>query len=145
MKIITPKHLRSYIHFDHLMEKIFKRTVTVWGSSGFIWCWATTATTMFSLTDGDIGPFPVIHVPGIGHSLIMRKNNAATLLHTIKGKLSCSHCTLSLKSSCLILFDITQEIFNQNYSIGGFEWISINFSKTAAFSLQTSENNLKPP
>ena len=31
------------------------------------------------------------------------------------------------------------------YSIGGFEWISINLSKSAAFSLQTSENNLKPP
>ena len=31
------------------------------------------------------------------------------------------------------------------YRIGGFEWISINLSKSAAFSLQTSENNLKPP
>ena len=30
-------------------------------------------------------------------------------------------------------------------SIGGFEWITINLSKNAAFSLQTSENNLKPP
>ena len=29
-------------------------------------------------------------------------------------------------------------------SIGGFEWISINLSKSAAFSLQTSESNLKP-
>ena len=28
---------------------------------------------------------------------------------------------------------------------GGFEWISINLSNSAAFSLQTSENNLKPP
>ena len=31
------------------------------------------------------------------------------------------------------------------YSIGGFEWISINLSKSAVFSLQTSEYNLKPP
>ena len=30
------------------------------------------------------------------------------------------------------------------YSIRGFEWISIKISKTAAFSLQTSENNHKP-
>ena len=30
-------------------------------------------------------------------------------------------------------------------SIGEFEWISISLSKSAAFSLQTSENNLKPP
>ena len=28
--------------------------------------------------------------------------------------------------------------------IGGFEWLSINLSKSAAFLLQT-ENNLKPP
>ena len=34
---------------------------------------------------------------------------------------------------------------SHNYSIGGFEWISINLSKSAVFSLQTSENNLKPP
>ena len=31
------------------------------------------------------------------------------------------------------------------YSIGGFEWIFINLIESAAFSLQTSENNLKPP
>ena len=31
------------------------------------------------------------------------------------------------------------------YSIGGFEGIFINLLKSAAFSLQTSENNLKPP
>ena len=31
------------------------------------------------------------------------------------------------------------------YSIGGFEWISINLSTRAAFSLQISENNLKLP
>ena len=30
-------------------------------------------------------------------------------------------------------------------SIGGFDRISINLSESAAFSLQTSENNLKPP
>ena len=30
-------------------------------------------------------------------------------------------------------------------SIGSFEWISINLLKSAAFLLQTSENNLKPP
>ena len=29
------------------------------------------------------------------------------------------------------------------YSIGGFEWIFISLLKSAAFSLQTSENNLK--
>ena len=31
------------------------------------------------------------------------------------------------------------------YSIGGYEWISINLSKSTAFSLQTSENNLLHP
>ena len=30
-------------------------------------------------------------------------------------------------------------------AIGRFEWIYINLSKSAAFSLQTPENNLKPP
>ena len=30
-------------------------------------------------------------------------------------------------------------------SIGGFEWIFIHILKSAAFSLQTSENKLKPP
>ena len=29
--------------------------------------------------------------------------------------------------------------------IDGFEWVSIKLSKSSAFSLQTSENNLKPP
>ena len=34
----------------------------------------------------------------------------------------------------------------QLYSIGGFEWFSIDQSfKSAAFLLQTSEHNLKPP
>ena len=31
------------------------------------------------------------------------------------------------------------------YSICGFEWIFINLLKSAAFPLQTLENNLKPP
>ena len=31
------------------------------------------------------------------------------------------------------------------YSIGGFEWIPISLSKSVAFSLLTSESNLKPP
>ena len=31
------------------------------------------------------------------------------------------------------------------YSISGFEWISFDLSKSASFSLQASENNLKPP
>ena len=30
------------------------------------------------------------------------------------------------------------------YSTGGFEWIFINFLKSAASSLQTSESHLKP-
>ena len=29
-------------------------------------------------------------------------------------------------------------------AIGKFEWIIINLLKSAAFSLQTSENNIKP-
>ena len=40
------------------------------------------------------------------------------------------------------------ELFNIKaieFSIGGFEWIFINLFKSVAFSLQTSENNLKPP
>ena len=38
----------------------------------------------------------------------------------------------------------TQAIKAIVYSIGEFEWISINLSKSREFSLQTSENNLKP-
>ena len=37
----------------------------------------------------------------------------------------------------------------QNYTLalklGGFAWIFISLFKSAAFSLQTSENNIKPP
>ena len=38
-----------------------------------------------------------------------------------------------------------ETILKPSYSIGGFEWIFFSLLTSAAFSLQTSENNLKPP
>ena len=40
---------------------------------------------------------------------------------------------------------VTIAFLKPKFSIGGFEWIFISLSKSAAFSLQTQENNLKPP
>ena len=45
------------------------------------------------------------------------------------------------KQECFLIKPKSHSIF----SIGGFEWISINLLKSVAFSLQTSENNLKSP
>ena len=36
-------------------------------------------------------------------------------------------------------------VFKAMYSFGELEWISINLSKSAVFSLQTLENNLTSP
>ena len=42
------------------------------------------------------------------------------------------------------LFQI-RGLFKAIYSFGELEWISINLSKSAVFSLQTLENNLTSP
>ena len=35
--------------------------------------------------------------------------------------------------------------FCYNLAIDGYEWMSFNLKKSAAFPLHASENNLKPP
>ena len=51
--------------------------------------------------------------------------------------------------SCLGIIHVKSEInkcqLKPYYSFGELEWISINLSKSAVFSLQTLENNLTSP
>ena len=53
--------------------------------------------------------------------------------------------SINLQTSTIWLRKANWNLKSPYNSIGGFEWISINLSKSAAFSFQTSENNLKPP
>ena len=55
---------------------------------------------------------------------------------------------LVLKTENKVIYNqsnLNCKTFFEEFSIVGFEWILINILKSAAFSLQTSENNLKPP
>ena len=104
------------------------------------------------------------------YSLHYDKNTTYDLLWESLGHMSKEYFQYLLKSSGLVSFHVRNKFAAREqiigihilsicstkgytdlknlkpwYSIGGFEWISINLSKSGAFSLQTLESNLKHP
>ena len=83
-------------------------------------------------------------------SVRFRVNSCRKGVYTVAG---CRARKLSLKflafkvliSHVMVRCYHVRRFLIHEYSIGEFEWIFISLLKSAAFSLQTSENNIKPP